>query len=1085
MQDKQPFSVHFMGDRLDPRTDQIVDLVTGEFCPIESMEWSVTDPRVHLAQDFASAAILLLDRNWAFDKPLELLRSAGIPFKVIDMAGLSEDLLRPLGLANVHVFRDARSAAAEIAEFLRTVAAGGGRESSAVSTLRILEGDATEPTDWRMTPELARRLGYAIAINDLRPQDSTHRITFRSLCRAFFVGSEWKRFEKLLGAGLERKLAERLELRLLAGVNSPSVWKATSGERVSASTASILRLAQEHANGTKALLGERHVIGALLLSPHGHRDELQADWGAVLVLWADAFVEHISLRLPAEADYWSFCLGSTSQQPAQKYTPHILSIWDRPALANDRVTGAIAVSDDRLDASPQAERLAKLFVACDVKPPLALGLFGNWGSGKSFFMGLMKTHIERLTGLDSGGVYVKKAAQIEFNAWHYQDTNLWASLAVRIFEGLALELAKGLDGKAPESVVESKRREIHQSIRSTQAMRSDAQMRHDAAVKTRAETLLKLDDERKKRSEAEHKAQLLTGKAAWDAVLVGDAFKEARAKALALSAHFGFPALQDSYADMQRLRSDIEQTRARAHGLWGALGHRFRDGEGSVRTGGVVLLALLVTLAFGVGVHAIAQQLEFSLPELPAAIAQVTALVSAATAWCAKRVKQIDGALDVVEKVEADLAAKGKLVKPDEALEKEIRAHDENIRAESEVIATADRAIAEATAEIERINRGGLVYDFLQERRTSASYLGQLGLVSTIRQDLEQLASRLEDFQQHSDRPISRIVLYIDDLDRCHPDKVVEVLQAVHLLVAFPLFNVVVGVDPRWLERSLRRQYVGKVGTGRKQDQESFDPNDYLEKIFQIPYSLRPLEATGFDALVDDLVQSRDEWEKKRAASTNTLPSATNVEKPGPTDPNVKKPDEPGPIVAGGDKPVETHVPAPARVAIEKGLDVDKERAALFVENWEKEFMRRLSPFVERPRLAKRFANLYLLARLAAAEKQLTAFAGAESAAGYRATLVLLSILVRYGECAGRILPELRSRTDATLDAYLEALEKEPPSANWAPRQRADVTSIRAKLAALEGLPSALADYAPWVAGIACFSMHGLRAETIAPAEVL
>ena len=50
--------------------------------------------------------------------------------------------------------------------------------------------------------------------------------------------------------------------------------------------------------------------------------------------------------------------------------------------------------------------------------------------------------------------------------------------------------------------------------------------------------------------------------------------------------------------------------------------------------------------------------------------------------------------------------------------------------------------------------------------------------------------------------PIERIILYIDDLDRCPPKRVVEVLEAVHLLLAFDLFVVVVAVDARWLERS-------------------------------------------------------------------------------------------------------------------------------------------------------------------------------------------------------------------------------------------------------------------------------------------
>jgi hypothetical protein len=92
---------------------------------------------------------------------------------------------------------------------------------------------------------------------------------------------------------------------------------------------------------------------------------------------------------------------------------------------------------------------------------------------------------------------------------------------------------------------------------------------------------------------------------------------------------------------------------------------------------------------------------------------------------------------------------------------------------------------------------------------------------------------------------LERIVLYIDDLDRCPPKRVVEALSAVYLLLALPLFVVVVAVDPRWLERSLRHHYA-----------ELLDPDpidgpvtgelvatslDYLDKIFQIPYALVPM----------------------------------------------------------------------------------------------------------------------------------------------------------------------------------------------------------------------------------------------------
>ena len=119
----------------------------------------------------------------------------------------------------------------------------------------------------------------------------------------------------------------------------------------------------------------------------------------------------------------------------------------------------------------------------------------------------------------------------------------------------------------------------------------------------------------------------------------------------------------------------------------------------------------------------------------------------------------------------------------------------------------------ELGTELAEASPGQRLYRFISERAASADYRGQLGLISIIRKDFEQLVSLMKNWQKRrqrdskAPRPIDRIVLYIDDLDRCSPKQVVEVLQAVHLLLALDLFVVVVGVDPRWLLRSLRREF--------------------------------------------------------------------------------------------------------------------------------------------------------------------------------------------------------------------------------------------------------------------------------------
>ncbi|HIC52603.1 MAG TPA: hypothetical protein EYO97_02105, partial [Gemmatimonadetes bacterium] len=107
--------------------------------------------------------------------------------------------------------------------------------------------------------------------------------------------------------------------------------------------------------------------------------------------------------------------------------------------------------------------------------------------------------------------------------------------------------------------------------------------------------------------------------------------------------------------------------------------------------------------------------------------------------------------------------------------------------------------------------------------------------------------------QEHSDLPrIDRVVLYIDDLDRCPPDKVLEVLEAVHLLLALELFIVIVGVDAHWLDRSLRHQYRD-LGTTENAETDPYlqeMPTQYLEKIFQIPLTLPAMEPAAYGRLV-------------------------------------------------------------------------------------------------------------------------------------------------------------------------------------------------------------------------------------------
>src|SRR5207302_1998051 len=110
---------------------------------------------------------------------------------------------------------------------------------------------------------------------------------------------------------------------------------------------------------------------------------------------------------------------------------------------------------DHLGVEGLAHRFADLIALRETRLPLAVGLFGDWGSGKSYFMNLIDRQLKKRAdekpedwareaqepGAPLQPDWCRQIVRIHFNAWHYLDANLWASLVARIFEELFLHLS--------------------------------------------------------------------------------------------------------------------------------------------------------------------------------------------------------------------------------------------------------------------------------------------------------------------------------------------------------------------------------------------------------------------------------------------------------------------------------------------------------------------------------------------------------------------------------------------------------------------------------------------------------------------
>src|SRR6266850_201770 len=214
------------------------------------------------------------------------------------------------------------------------------------------------------------------------------------------------------------------------GLDEPSALASgPKAQDMTSDLASVLDDAERMArlNESKSL-GARHLVGALLRplgqNPTNATSMLERA-GVDLNACRTAFFQALQSWKqgdPAEA-WWQFLLDSA--RPLSGYM-------------SDLVAG-----EDLIGITREVEAMASLVAAWSVEPPLSIGLFGEWGSGKSFFMQKMKERVREIArqarrsdkGQREFGYY-KNVVQVEFNAWHYVEGNLWASLVEHIFQNL-------------------------------------------------------------------------------------------------------------------------------------------------------------------------------------------------------------------------------------------------------------------------------------------------------------------------------------------------------------------------------------------------------------------------------------------------------------------------------------------------------------------------------------------------------------------------------------------------------------------------------------------------------------------------
>jgi hypothetical protein len=122
-------------------------------------------------------------------------------------------------------------------------------------------------------------------------------------------------------------------------------------------------------------------------------------------------------------------------------------------------------------------------------------------------------------------------------------------------------------------------------------------------------------------------------------------------------------------------------------------------------------------------------------------------------------------------------------------------------------------------------------------------------------------------FEELSEQGMTKIVVFVDDLDRCLPDNALDVIESMKLFFDLPGFVFVVGLDEQVVQRAVRTRFpeisgpapaAAGASQGVAVTPEAQLARAYVEKIFQVPYRLPPMVAGQLNDLLEAMYKEAD-----------------------------------------------------------------------------------------------------------------------------------------------------------------------------------------------------------------------------------
>lgn len=190
--------------------------------------------------------------------------------------------------------------------------------------------------------------------------------------------------------------------------------------------------------------------------------------------------------------------------------------------------------------------------------------------------------------------------------------------------------------------------------------------------------------------------------------------------------------------------------------------------------------------------------------------------------------------------------------------------------------------LEDVKATFERLKNGASVLKLAKTIAKSAITLTPdfEGLLDSFKDEAGKVAETMEQFEEDFEKllasvDVERIIVFIDDLDRCSSEKIVEAFETIKLFLNTPETTFVIGADAPKIEQAIGSVYRVAEST------RSTVARDYLEKIVQLPFSIpeqRPRDVAAYvGMLVLRMYLTADGWSALLGARRTLLDQPTDM----------------------------------------------------------------------------------------------------------------------------------------------------------------------------------------------------------------